>query len=323
MDVEALALERARTKARAKNTERAYKQALKGWEAYAKARGAAVLPIEPHRLIGYLEELHMLGRSRSTLALVLSALAVADARARVFRTRQPMLALELEHLDALGSMPRYEQFASIRQHPDVSDWWKAYLKDSRAARGAPALPRSGLLEIVRALRKSRSLETVRDVAILTMGWLGALRRGEIAALDRDDVVVTADTLDISIRAAKTDQQRLGQVVVIERQSSELCAMAAWREYELARASGEIPAFTRAGARLSGKAIHEIVMRRSRLVGLQCTGHSLRVGLVTEAAGKGVPERVIERHGRWNSPKMVRHYIRFIDARRENPTRGLT
>ena len=54
------------------------------------------------------------------------------------------------------------------------------------------------------------------------------------------------------------------------------------------------------------------------------GHSLRRGFATEAIALGVPERDVQRHGRWRSRASMDPYI---DAARTfdptNPTRWLT
>ena len=54
------------------------------------------------------------------------------------------------------------------------------------------------------------------------------------------------------------------------------------------------------------------------------GHSLRRGFATEAIAAGVPERDVQRHGRWRSRASMDPYIdaaRTFDA--TNPTHWLS
>lgn len=73
---------------------------------------------------------------------------------------------------------------------------------------------------------------------------------------------------------------------------------------------------------------EIIKRRAGQARLDDAplwgGHSLRRGFATEATAAGVPERDVQRHGRWRSRASVDLYIDAVttfDA--TNPTRWLT
>lgn len=73
-------------------------------------------------------------------------------------------------------------------------------------------------------------------------------------------------------------------------------------------------------------IRLIVIRRAAAAGLDARmwgAHSLRRGFATEAIARGVPERDVQRHGRWRSRASMDPYI---DAARTfdttNPTRWL-
>ena len=84
---------------------------------------------------------------------------------------------------------------------------------------------------------------------------------------------------------------------------------------------------RAGG-LHRNSIAEIIKRRAAAAGLEDAelwgGHSLRRGFATEAIAAGVPERDVQRHGRWRSRASMDPYIdaaRTFDA--TNPTHWLT
>jgi integrase len=82
---------------------------------------------------------------------------------------------------------------------------------------------------------------------------------------------------------------------------------------------------RAGG-LTRNHIRLIIIRRAGAAGLDAAAwgaHSLRRGFATEAIARGVPERDVQRHGRWRSRASMDPYI---DAARTfdptNPTRWL-
>jgi integrase len=78
--------------------------------------------------------------------------------------------------------------------------------------------------------------------------------------------------------------------------------------------------------LTRNSIRLIIIRRAHTVGLETTAwgaHSLRRGFATEAIARGVPERDVQRHGRWKSRASMDPYIEIantFDA--TNPTRWL-
>ncbi|MGW3369556.1 hypothetical protein ACWDOR_42230 [Streptosporangium canum] len=59
---------------------------------------------------------------------------------------------------------------------------------------------------------SATLAGLRDRAALVLGFALMGRRSELAALDLEDLALTADDLEVTIRQSKTDQDACGEVV---------------------------------------------------------------------------------------------------------------
>jgi integrase len=78
--------------------------------------------------------------------------------------------------------------------------------------------------------------------------------------------------------------------------------------------------------LTRNSIRLVILRRAEAAGIDATtwgAHSLRRGFATEAITRGVPERDVQRHGRWRSRASMDPYIEIaktFDA--TNPTRWL-
>jgi integrase len=168
----------------------------------------------------------------------------------------------------------------------------------------------------------------RDRALLLLGFAGAMRRSELVSLDVADLAQADEGLVVTIRKGKTDQVRAGRKVGIPfgagEQTCPVRAVLAWLE-----ASGieDGPLFrpvNRHGqvldARLSDRAVAEVVKRSLQAAGKSphgYAGHSLRAGLVTQAAICGVSERSIQDQSGHQSLAVMRRYIRDGSLFREN------
>lgn len=310
----------------APNTERAYSQQRKRWAAWCESHGLEALPIDAPALVTYLEEMSASGKSPRTVRLALAALSSIDRAARI--------------------TPTDKTPAPIRSSAIVRRWLKSWSRSvrDRKPRKAPAVTRASLLTIVRHMHTVRhvrghsaravEMQRMRDRALFLVGWLGCLRRSELAALTRGCLVETEKGLEIAIAGSKTDQAGEGDSVLVYRQqSTELCALEAWRVWlmalELTSKGGELSAFPRitAGGELGGpltpEAVGEIIKRRASAAGLNALGHSLRRGFASEAAEQRKPEADLMRHGRWTDSKTVREYIERADKWKLNPTEGIT
>ena len=125
---------------------------------------------------------------------------------------------------------------------------------------------------------------------------GLLRRGEAAALRWDDLTIEDDGSGRpTVQRSKTDQTGEGAVLWISPQTIE--ATQRWR----AVAGTGSSMFD-----LSARSVKRVVTRRAEAVGLQASGHSLRVAQTS-------PSYV--RPGRWQSPTMAVRYTRSQAADR--------
>jgi site-specific recombinase XerD len=167
---------------------------------------------------------------------------------------------------------------------------------------------------------SDNLRSLRDRALLLVGFSGAFRRSELVALRYEDVRFTGEGLVVTIPKSKTDPEGEGQTVGIpfgsHPESCPVRALEAWLE----RSAVEgylFPAIGRWGGEVRGKPIcdHQLAKIIKRMViraGLDAadfSGHSLRSGLATSAAAGGASERAIMDQTRHRSLKQVRKYIR--------------
>lgn len=194
----------------------------------------------------------------------------------------------------------------------------------------------------------RRLIDVRDHALLLTGFVGAVRRSNLAAFCWNDFTLVPEGLVVLLRKSKTDRVGAGFEVFLPYGSDPLtCPVAAWlawrdRVAEILGGDPQLvaadqPCFAPLGRgdqlerdsdgrirAMSDEAVNVMVRRRARAVGLQGNygGHSLRAGFVTTLAELGVPIQQIAEQTGHKSLDVLRAYIRPIEARRSGPALAL-
>lgn len=283
---------------KAANTRRAYASDWAHWVLWCERRELASLPARAE-----------------TVALFASDLAASRKVSTIIR-----------HLSVISQA---HQAAGV-DSPTKSTVVRAVLQGIKRTHGIAQTQKSPVVtEDVRTMVKALPLDALgglRDRALLLTGFVGALRRSEIAALDVSDAQFIAEGIRLLIRRSKSDQEGAGEFVGLPYGSDPAAcpvrALMAWRD---AAGGTEGPLFRpvdrfgRLGqARLSGQAVAEIIKRAAARVGKDPAlygGHSLRAGMATSAAQAGAGEAAIQRHGRWKS-LVVRRYVRhgslFVD-----------
>lgn len=194
-----------------------------------------------------------------------------------------------------------------------------------------------LIELARMAPESLGpgLSGLRDRALLLVGFMGAFRRSELAALEYRDLELQPRPggLRVTLRRSKTDQEGQGRVVGILRADDPgLCpikALCVWMRdahihagpvFRRVRADGTV-----SESAVDGEDVSDAVKRACKLLGLppsKYAGHSLRSGFVTEASMQGVGLDVIADQTGHVTLDQVRRYIRREDPFRVNASRGM-
>jgi integrase len=184
------------------------------------------------------------------------------------------------------------------------------------------------------------LRSVRDRAIVLVGWSGAMRRSEIAALRAEDLTFLDKGVSVLIRRSKTDQQGKGEhVALFYATRTALCPVRAIQAWMRDAPIVEGPLFVRLSSHrsapqiiadpLSPEMIRYIVQTWTSRAGVQpeqigavFSAHSLRAGFITEAARNGRAEWTIAKQSRHKSADVLRSYIRVADTFEGNAGEGL-
>lgn len=290
------ALHRYERLARAEATWRAYASDWRRFEAWARTVGRETLPTTPE-----------------TLALFLAAEA-ARGRAPSTVTRR-VSAIRLVHLGA--GLP------SPTDAVVVSETLRGIRRGARGrapAKREPAVDHE-IKRMADALDDDRPA-TLRDRALILLGFASALRRSELAGMTIEWLRRHPKGLVIEIPYSKADQEGHGQTVAVPaKPDSPWCPVAAldrWLAAADIRTGAVFRAVHRSGrilgdddAHMDGKSIARIVKRVALAAGLDPTrrsAHSLRRGVLTSAAHAGSNIARTQRHARHTSFETTAGYF---------------
>ena len=175
---------------------------------------------------------------------------------------------------------------------------------------------------------------LRDRAVLLVGFVAALRRSEIVALDVDDLSEHPNGLVIQLGRSKTNQRGdVDELVVLPRGTvTRRCPVTAQHTWLDAAHISDGPLFRAVSKgnraldrRLVPRVVNDIVQAAVGRAGLVEPGtdapgysaHSLRAGFVTYAHSRGASDRAIAHQTRHRSLHTVGTYIRVDTAWDDN------
>ncbi len=273
-----------------RNTRRAYEGDLRRFASWCTSAGLTAMPATAGTIALYMRSLADSGRGIATIERGLAAVCTAHVRAGwPSPWVQPVVAdMRVALRRELGTRPH-----------------KKLAADDEALRRLLAVLPGSLLGL-------------RDRALLTLGWAGALRQSELVAADVEHVRRVPKGLVLLIPHSKTDQEGAGQEVpVFLSNRAEHCpvrSLDAWLT-----ASGittgavfrQVGRSGRLGHRLSDAAVADRVHHWAKVAGLdwrEYAGHSLRSGFVTTAARRGRDLDAIMVTTRHRSVVTVREYV---------------
>jgi len=300
--------------ARAANTLRGYRSDWADWCGWCAGQRFTPLPASGAGISKYLTFLAGHGAKVGTMSRRLSAIRFAHAirglpdptdAARVLAVWEGIRRTHGAPPDQSAPLMPPELFHVVDACPEQKLW---------ANPRRPAEP---------------SLAGARDRALLLVGFVGALRRSELAALEVGQVAEHPNGVVLTLSRSKTNPTgEAAELIVLPRAANRrrcpVAALAGWME--LAGVS-EGPVFrpvgkgNRPGAgRLNPESINALVQQAIARAGLDpapYSAHSLRAGFVTYAHLRGASDRAIAHQTRHRSLATLGQYIRIHEAWEDN------
>ncbi len=293
---------------RAASTRRCYAATMRIFEAWCRERGESPLPASPEVVARF-----------------------ASWRAQVAQVSASTLGKDIAAIRAAHTQAGHP---SPCDHEGV----KLTMKGLRRSLGAAKKPKAPLtsdrLVSLLAQVPANTPQGLRDRAILIIGFGGALRRSELAALRVEDISEVTEGLDITIRHSKTDQEGQGQTISLPREvtAPDFCPCRALKVWLEAAGITSGPVFPRlrrwgriTGEAMTGHSIAATVKRYALAAGLNpadFAGHSLRSGWLTSAAEDGASTFKLQEVSRHKSLDVLAGYVRRADRFKDHAGAGL-
>jgi len=277
----------------AEATRRAYATDVQSFCAWCEAQGVSPLPATPEIVCLFLAAQAQLGKSPATITRRLAAI-------RYFHR-------ESGHLNPCDSELVSATVAGIR-------------RTAGAAQRQVAPATVDVLERMIATADLSTLKGKRDRALLVLGFGGALRRSELVSLRIEDIAWSEAGLRLAIRRSKTDPQGKGQTVpVLDGVNLQAkTVLREWLEAALITTGHVFRAVTKAGRvqdALTDRAVADIIKGRAKAAGFDpsaFSGHSLRSGFLTSAAGAGASTFKMMEVSRHKQIQTLAGYVRQAD-----------
>ena len=173
---------------------------------------------------------------------------------------------------------------------------------------------------------------IRDKALLLTGFSGAFRRSELVSIQVENMSFVAEGVVIRLSHSKTDQEGVGQDVAIPYIKGKYCAVKAlkhWLHVSAISHGAIFRSITRYGKlsdnALSSQSVALLVKHYAKAIGIdwkRLSGHSLRVGMVTNAVRANADTRKIRQQTRHQSDAMLQGYIRDSELFINHPVKAI-
>ena len=301
--------------AKSENTRRAYRAAVRVWCAWCATHDLSPLPASGPDVAAFLAEGRDGGASPTTL----------DLRRAAIRHLHRIAGCAVPTDDACVA----EALAGIRRH--------AASRGERPRKKKAATP-AVLARLLAPI--SEDLRGLRDRALLLVGFAGALRRSELAAITLADLEHTTRGLRLTLSQTKGSQDA-AVTVPLPYGETAFCPVRALERWLAAAAiadgpvfrriwvpphRGDAPAALRIGnVALTAQSVAMIVQARAQAAGFgrrDLGGHSLKRGALTAGMEKQAHPTRLKRLGRHKSYGPLGEYLEFGDLFAEHPLDGI-
>ena len=284
----------------APNTALAYAGDLKRFGIWCSEHGLEPLPASVDTLAGFVTHLAETGKKVATIQRHCAAISKAHA------------------LRGVDSPTDDKKFKVLMEGI-------ARLKGIRQKQ-APAFSLALFKRTVKHIDE-KTVAGLRDRVILLLGFTGAFRRSELAALNIEDFSFSEEGLIVNLAKSKTNQLGAAEEKAIfyspEMKLCPIRTLQAWVQ-QLDRTTGPVFVSFRKGERLTDRRLTDrhINIIVQRYLGTKYTAHSLRASFVTVAKLAGADDSEVMNQTKHKTSEMIRRYTRLDNVRQHNAAQKL-
>jgi site-specific recombinase XerC len=307
-------------RAKAANTRLAYRAGVRAWCTWCDQHALPCLPARAADVVAFLAAEHGRGAGVATVDLRRAAIRYLH-----FIAGCPVPTAEAHVAETMAGIHR-----------------------TAADRGdLPAKKLAATVDILRQILApiGDDLMGLRDRALLLIGFAGALRRAELAAIRVDHLEPRERGLRLTLPRSKGDRTGSGVTVAIPYGATELCpvrALCRWQDAAgitegavfrriwrppTRRKPGEapLPCPVVGSAAIDAGTVARIIKARAAAAGFDpraLGGHSLKRGALTTGMDRGVHPTRLKQLGRHKSYAVLDEYLELGDPFDSHPLSGV-
>ena len=232
---------------------------------------------------------------------------------------------------------RLNGFQFDRKNPNIAETISAIVRNEKNFKSGQAkeILKDDLIKIIEAIPKNDDdFRNIRDKALILMGFYSFCRRSELLGMKFEHLNFGEDGIQVLIPFSKTDQSGEGRMIFLPKTNYDYCPIKALNNWlEVARIdngslfykinkSNNIEKYTlnHKNIKMSLTDTHFVLMlkKRAEAAGLEdcdkISGHSLRIGAITQARMNGVPTHEIMAQSGHKTTQMIDRYTKLSNIR---------
>jgi len=232
---------------------------------------------------------------------------------------------------------RLNGFQFDRKNPNIAETISAIVRNEKNLKSGQAkeILKDDLVKIIEAIPKNdNDFRNIRDKALILMGFYSFCRRSELLGMKFEHLNFGDDGIQVLIPFSKTDQSGEGRMIFLPKTNDDYCPVnALYNWLEVARIdsgplfykinkSNNIEKYTlnQKNIKMSLTDTHFVLMLKKRAGAAdledcdKISGHSLRIGAITQARMNGVPTHEIMAQSGHKTTQMIDRYTKLSNIR---------
>ena len=224
-----------------------------------------------------------------------------------------------------------------RKNPNIAETISAIVRDKKNIKSGQAkeILKADIENIIDSIPDNpEDFRNIRDKALILIGFYSFCRRSELLGMKYEHLHFENDGIQVLIPYSKTDQTGEGRMIFLPATNDDYCPVKALNNWlEVARIdigplfykinkSNSIEKYTmnqkNQKVSLNDASFVLILKKRAGVAGLEdcdkISGHSLRIGSITQARMNGVPTHEIMAQSGHKTTQMIDRYTKLSNIR---------
>ena len=240
---------------------------------------------------------------------------------------------------------RINNFQFDRKNPNIAETISAIVRNEKNLKSGQAkeILKTDIEKIINSIQdNTEDFSTYRDKALILMGFYSFCRRSELLGMKYEHLHFGKEGIQVLIPFSKTDQTGEGRMILLPSTNDDFCPVESLKKWlEVARIdkgplffkinkSNTIEKYTmnkmNQKVSLNDSSFVLILKKRSAEAGLEncdkISGHSLRIGAITQARMNGAPNHEIMAQSGHKTQVMLDKYTKISNIRETNAAKKI-